>query len=130
MFARDALSGTRAPWLVYLAGFLACLLLPYAGFSGFVVHQLQTFCYTAIAVIGLNLLLGFSGQMSLGHAGFFAIGAYGSAITSLKLNWPIYLSIPFGTALSFFCRRTGWCVCSSYPRSLPRDDDIGFWLHC
>jgi len=102
MFARDALSGTRAPWLVYLAGFLACLLLPYAGFSGFVVHQLQTFCYTAIAVIGLNLLLGFSGQMSLGHAGFFAIGAYGSAITSLKLNWPIYLSIPFGTALSFF----------------------------
>jgi ABC-type branched-subunit amino acid transport system ATPase component/ABC-type branched-subunit amino acid transport system permease subunit len=72
-----------------------------AGFSGFVVHQLQTFCYTAIAVIGLNLLLGFSGQMSLGHAGFFAIGAYGSAITSLRLNWPIYLSIPFGTVLSF-----------------------------
>ena len=101
MFASEALAGSRAPWIVYFVGFLACLLLPSAGFSGFVVHQLQTFCYTAIAVIGLNLLLGFSGQMSLGHAGFFAIGAYGSAITSLKLNWPIYLSIPFGTALSF-----------------------------
>jgi ABC-type branched-subunit amino acid transport system ATPase component/ABC-type branched-subunit amino acid transport system permease subunit len=62
----------------------------------FFVHLGQTFAYTAIAVIGLNILLGLSGQMSLGQAGFYAIGAYGSAITATSFGWPIWLSMPFG----------------------------------
>ena len=47
--------------------------------NAFFVHLGQTFAYTAIAVIGLNILLGLSGQMSLGQAGFYAIGAYGGS---------------------------------------------------
>ena len=62
----------------------------------FFVHLGQTFAYTAIAVIGLNILLGLSGQMSLGQAGFYAIGAYGSAITATSFGWPLWLSMPFG----------------------------------
>jgi ABC-type branched-subunit amino acid transport system ATPase component/ABC-type branched-subunit amino acid transport system permease subunit len=64
--------------------------------NAFFVHLGQTFAYTAIAVIGLNILLGLSGQMSLGQAGFYAIGAYGSAITATSFGWPLWLSMPFG----------------------------------
>jgi len=41
----------------------------------------QVALYT-IVVLGLNLFIGFAGQISLGHAGFFALGAYGSALLS------------------------------------------------
>lgn len=40
-----------------------------------------------LAVIGLNFLMGFSGQISIGHAAFFAIGAYGTAIATARLGW-------------------------------------------
>lgn len=43
---------------------------------------------TAVAVIGLNLLMGFAGQISIGHAAFVAIGAYGSGVITSRLGWP------------------------------------------
>ena len=43
-----------------------------------------------IVVLGLNLFIGFTGQISLGHAAFFAIGAYGSAIGTTTLGWPAW----------------------------------------
>jgi len=42
----------------------------------------------AIVCVGLNLLVGYAGQISLGHAGFFGLGAYGSAILASKYGWP------------------------------------------
>ena len=44
---------------------------------------------TAISALGLNLIYGFNGQFSLGHIGFYAIGAYGSALITkdLMVNW-------------------------------------------
>lgn len=42
----------------------------------------------AIACIGLNLLIGYAGQISLGHAGFFALGAYASTILVGEFGWP------------------------------------------
>jgi len=47
----------------------------------------------AIAVIGLNLLMGYAGQISLGHAGFFAAGAYTSAILTTQFNISPLLSV-------------------------------------
>jgi branched-chain amino acid transport system permease protein len=95
-----ALPEKKAPLLLYLAGAALILLLPLLPVGGFVVHLVQTFCYTAIAVIGLNILLGLSGQMSLGHAGFYALGAYGSALASLKLGLPVLASMALGVAVS------------------------------
>ena len=57
--------------------------------NAFHIHIAQTLLYTTIAVIGLNMLLGLSGQMSLGQAGFYAIGAYGSACCRPRLGWPL-----------------------------------------
>jgi branched-chain amino acid transport system permease protein len=42
----------------------------------------------AVVCIGLNLLIGYAGQISLGHAGFFALGAYASAILTTHYRWP------------------------------------------
>lgn len=89
-----------APRSRYLIAAIAVLAVPWLPIGGFGVHLAQTFAYTAIAVIGLNMLLGMTGQMSLGQAGFYALGAYGSALTALKLGWPLWLSVPFGVVVA------------------------------
>ena len=93
----QARPSNRLPYALAIAIFL---LLPWLPVNGFYIFLAQTFFYTAIAVTGLNLLLGLSGQMSIGQAGFYALGAYGSALTSLKLGWPVPLSITFGVLIA------------------------------
>lgn len=50
----------------------------------------------AIVCVGLNLLIGYAGQISLGHAGFFALGAYSSAILTDNYGWPPIASLGTG----------------------------------
>lgn len=47
----------------------------------------------SLIVIGLNLLIGYAGQISLGHAAFYGLGGYGVAIFTTKLNWSPFLSL-------------------------------------
>jgi branched-chain amino acid transport system permease protein len=54
----------------------------------------------ALAALGLNLLMGFAGQVSLGHAGFLGIGGYAVAIGPTHLGMPAWLCIIAGAALS------------------------------
>ncbi|WP_372972315.1 branched-chain amino acid ABC transporter permease [Marinobacter sp.] len=53
----------------------------------------------AATVVGLNLLVGYAGQISLGHAGFYGLGAYFSAITTSSYGWPSLLALVVGAAL-------------------------------
>src|SRR5438876_4736719 len=48
----------------------------------------------AIAALGLNILVGFTGQISIGHAAFFGFGAFTSAYLSNKLPIPVFFAIP------------------------------------
>lgn len=60
-------------------------------------YYIYTANYIAINIIvaaGLNLLIGFTGQISLGHAGFFAIGAYGTVILMSTSGFPFLLALP------------------------------------
>jgi branched-chain amino acid transport system permease protein len=50
----------------------------------------------AIVVIGLNLLIGYTGQVSLGHAGFYGIGAYATGILTTQFNWSPMLALLAG----------------------------------
>src|SRR5436189_6019372 len=50
--------------------------------------------YMAIAALGLNILVGFTGQISIGHAAFFGLGAFTSAYLSSKLPVPVFFAIP------------------------------------
>lgn len=47
-----------------------------------------------ISVYGLNILTGYCGQISIGHVGFMAVGAYASAILTAKLGWPFWVALP------------------------------------
>ncbi len=49
---------------------------------------------TVIAMLGLNILTGYCGQISIGHAAFIAVGAYTSAILSEHLGWPFWATLP------------------------------------
>jgi branched-chain amino acid transport system permease protein len=61
----------------------------------------------ALAVAGLNLLMGFAGQVSLGHAGFLGIGAYAAAIGPAHLGAPAWLGVVAGAA---FAGLVAWLV--------------------
>ncbi|MBL8340105.1 MAG: branched-chain amino acid ABC transporter permease [Rubrivivax sp.] len=52
----------------------------------------------AIVCVGLNLLIGYAGQISLGHAAFYALGGYGSAILAARWGWPVWVSLPVAVA--------------------------------
>ena len=47
-----------------------------------------------IGALGLNILIGFTGQISIGHAAFLAVGAYTTAVLEAKVGLPFYLAIP------------------------------------
>ncbi|MFH0787051.1 MAG: branched-chain amino acid ABC transporter permease [Pseudomonadota bacterium] len=55
-----------------------------------------------ILAVGLNILVGSTGQISLGHAGFFAIGAYGTALLMTKLHLPFLLALPLAGFIAAF----------------------------
>ena len=58
-----------------------------------------------IVVLGLNLFIGYAGQISLGHAAFFALGAYGSALGTVTLGlpaWPVMMLTAVSVALTAF----------------------------
>jgi len=54
--------------------------------------------FNTILTVGLSLLMGYAGQISLGHAVFFGLGAYGTAILSVTFGWPPVLAV-LGAAL-------------------------------
>ena len=70
----------------------------------FLVSNYRTFQFTlvmiyAIALLGLNMLTGYNGQISLGHGAFYAIGAYCTAILIDKLGVPYWATLPVAGAL-------------------------------
>ena len=76
------------------------LALPFFA-SGYRLYQGSQVLILAIALLGLNLLTGFNGQISLGHGAFFAIGGYGTAILMAKLGVPYWVAIPVASAVCF-----------------------------
>jgi branched-chain amino acid transport system permease protein len=69
--------------------------------SNYRLFLVSTMIIASIAVLGLNLLTGFNGQISLGHSAFYAVGAYTAAILMDKLDCPYYLTLPAAAILSF-----------------------------
>jgi ABC-type branched-subunit amino acid transport system ATPase component/ABC-type branched-subunit amino acid transport system permease subunit len=83
-------------WAACLAASLAGALL-LNGYYAFVIGQIALL---AIAGIGLNVLIGLSGQFSFGHAAFYAIGAYAVAICTSHGWLPFWVAWPLGVAIA------------------------------
>jgi len=92
---------------VFWYGLLTVLLLaaPF-GVGEYAMSQLQFICIYSIVGLGLMLLVGFTGQISLGHAAFLAIGAYTEALLQAK-GTPFFVSLPCAALLS---AAAGWVV--------------------
>lgn len=89
--------------------FLALLLAPLFSVSGPLgigiigdqyVGLIARIAIFVIAVQGLNILVGYTGQISLGHAAFMAVGAYGSAILARELGFSFWLALPTSALLT------------------------------
>ena len=80
--------------IVALVTLLVCLcVVPFLA-STYWLDVLNRIGIAIIGALGLNILIGFTGQISIGHAAFLAVGAYGTAILEAKLGLPFYLAIP------------------------------------
>ena len=82
------------------AGLFVLLGLPFVA-SDFTSFQFTLAIIYAIALLGLNILVGYNGQISLGHGAFFAIGAYTAAILIDKAGIPYYATIPIAALICF-----------------------------
>ena len=96
------------------------VLLPYH------VQILSLCCINVILVVSLNLINGFTGQFSIGHAGFLAIGAYASAYLTVVWQAPFLLQ-SFAEASSQALPVWLWAFRPSVTWRLPCHCHAGFW---
>jgi branched-chain amino acid transport system permease protein len=83
----------RTPWIIAVLVLLA-VIVPIADFTDYHLFQLTMVVVYAIAILGLSLLTGFNGQISLGHGAFYAIGAYTTAILMSSWDVPYWATLP------------------------------------
>jgi branched-chain amino acid transport system permease protein len=74
--------------LAFLFGVVPFISSPY------LLYVINMTGIAAIAALGLNILIGFTGQISLGHGAFFGVGAYAGAILATRVGLPLWISIP------------------------------------
>ncbi|MBW2067134.1 MAG: branched-chain amino acid ABC transporter permease [Deltaproteobacteria bacterium] len=84
-------------WFSLLIFFL--LLFPFV-FKNYYVYMANYMAINVLVAIGLNILVGYTGQISLGHAGFFAIGAYTTITLMSKAHIPFLLALPLSALLT------------------------------
>jgi len=96
-------------WPILGVAIIGLALLPFA-ISDYWVFQLTVILAHSIALLGLNLLTGYNGQISLGHGAFYAAGAYTTAIMMDKFGLPYWLTIPMSGLISY-----GFGVAVGYP---------------
>jgi branched-chain amino acid transport system permease protein len=92
-------SGTITFWLGVLI--LALAVFPFVA-KNYYVYVANYMAINVIVVVGLNLLVGYTGQISMGHAGFFAIGAYGTIVLMTEAHFPFLLALPCGGLVAAF----------------------------
>lgn len=90
---------------------VALLVLCAASRSGYLVSLLVVIGLQALPAIGLALIAGYTGQISLGHAAFYGIGAYGAALIGKWFGVPAWLDVIFATSLvAVIAWAIGWLV--------------------
>jgi branched-chain amino acid transport system permease protein len=92
----------RVPWplAVAIAGGAVVYYLPFV-VSSFQLILLTSAAGAAIAIMGLNLLFGYTGQISVGHAAFLGLGAYGAGVLVGKYHWSYVPAIIVSVLLAF-----------------------------
>lgn len=99
---------TRDGLVALVLVLLVAVALPFFA-SDYRLSQATMTLITAIAVLGLNLLVGYNGQLSLGHGAIYALGAYAAAILMAQAGFPWWATIPVAGVVCFvFGFLFGW----------------------
>jgi len=103
----------RTFWSVVVL--IVLLVLPVVFANPYYLRFLQTAGLFGIAALALSLVFGYGGIVSIGHMGLFGIGAYTSAVLSLKFGWPVWIAMLAALVLSGL---GGWLLALSSSRVL------------
>jgi len=85
---------TKKTLLAAIVGIAALALFPLFVTNPYYVHLVETILIYAILLFGLDIVVGYTGQVSLGHAGLFGIGSYVTAVLIMHFGTPWFLAVP------------------------------------
>ncbi len=91
-------------WFMVLIAFLILFpfLIPKLTGSPYYIYMANYMAINVILTLGLNILVGYTGQISLGHAGFFALGSYFTLLFMTTLNFPFLLALVLAAFIAAF----------------------------
>jgi branched-chain amino acid transport system permease protein len=92
---------SKVLWFWFLMLIAALITFPFI-VPNYYVYMANYMAINVIVTVGLNILVGYTGQISLGHAGFFAIGAYGTVLLMTALHLPFLLAIIVAAFIAAF----------------------------
>ncbi|BAN25458.1 branched-chain amino acid ABC transporter ATP-binding protein/permease [Caballeronia insecticola] len=81
-------------WIAALVGLAALAIFPVVSGNPYYIHLVETIMIYAILLFGLDIVVGYTGQVSLGHAGLFGVGAYTAGVLFAKLGMPFFVTAP------------------------------------
>ena len=90
----------RKTLIASIIAIAALLLFPVGIHNPYYIHLLETIMIYAIVLFGLDIVVGYTGQVSLGHAGLFGIGAYTAGVLVFKLAAPLWVTVPAAILLT------------------------------
>jgi len=83
-----------------VVGLLALFAFPALVPNPYYIHLAETILIYAILLFGLDIVVGYTGQVSLGHAGLFGVGSYTTGVLVLKMGFAWYLAVPASIAIA------------------------------
>ena len=92
----------RFKFLALAAGIIILSLFPIFQTNTYYIHMVERILIYSILLFGLDIVVGYTGQVSLGHAGLFGIGAYTAGILYFKLGVPFLIILPIAVIVSCF----------------------------
>ena len=83
----------RSHLVLAVLGVVALLLFPLGVGNPYYIHLVETIMIYAIVLFGLDIVVGYTGQVSLGHAGLFGVGAYTAGVLVMKVGTPLLVTL-------------------------------------
>ncbi|MEO7954436.1 MAG: branched-chain amino acid ABC transporter ATP-binding protein/permease [Polaromonas sp.] len=91
---------SRKTLVAAVIGLALLAAVPLMTSNSYYIHMVGTIMIYAILLYGLDIVVGYTGQVSLGHAGLFGVGSYTAGVLFLKLGAPLWLIIPASIAVT------------------------------
>ncbi len=95
------LLGSKVLWFWFLMFLASLAVLPFL-IPNYYIYMINYMAIHVIVTVGLNILVGYTGQISLGHAGFFAIGAYLTVLFMTNWHFPFLLALILAALIAAF----------------------------